>query len=98
MTSQPTPKEFQSINEKFKEEYGFGLFMVSEPYLMKRKVVCNNWVGADSTDITLLKRNGKATTRYPKSHGKMLNGGHRPISLKTLVSNVKDGKPLFLNL
>ena len=95
MASQPTLNDFQIINKQFKKLYGFDLFMISEPYLMKRKVVWSTWVGAASENITLLKRNGKATTRYPQSHGMVLNGGHRPISLKTLISNMKEGKPLF---
>ena len=58
----------------------------------------SNWVGSAEPGITLLKRNGKPTTRYPKSHGKIMNGGHRPISLRTLISNLKEERPLYLRV
>ena len=92
----PNLNNFEDINEYFIAEHGFSLYLIEEPYLMMRKTKTVQWVGAKDQSITLLKRNGKPTTRYPRSHGIIENGGHRPISLKTLISNLKDQRPLYL--
>ena len=95
MKTLPNLSSFQDINDYFMAEHGFALFLIEEPYLMMRKKKTARWVGSTDPSITLLKRNGCPTTRYPKSHGMIMNGGHRPISLGTLISNLKDHRPLF---
>lgn len=97
MTTKTSPNlsSFQDINEYFMAEHGFALYLIEEPYLMMRKKKVARWVGSQDPNITLLKRNGKLTTRYPRSHGRVENGGHRPISLGTLISNLKDQRPLY---
>lgn len=95
MKTLPNLSNFQDINEYFMAEHGFSLFLREEPYLMMRKRKVAKWVGADDPNVTLLKRNGKPTTRYPRSHGIIENGGFRPISLGTLVSNLKEERPLY---
>lgn len=87
-------KKFEEINQQFKEQYGLELYLKEEPYLMAKKKPAQ-WVGIKSPLYALLKRNGNFTTRYPRSYGIIDNGGHRPISLNTLFSNLKEGRPLF---
>jgi hypothetical protein len=86
---------FDDLNDYFRASYGFSLFLREEPTLMNKSKRPTQWVGADSPDIVLLRRTGYPTTKYPKSHGIISNGGHRPVSLSTLLSNMKEGKPLF---
>ena len=95
MKTLPNLTDFNSVNEYFLSEYGFSLFLIEEPYLMMRKRRVAKWVGASDPHITLLKRNGKPTTKYPRSYGIIENGGFRPISLGTLISNLKEERPLF---
>lgn len=98
MKISPNLSNFQDINDYFMAEHGFALFLIEEPYLMMRKRKVARWVGSEDPSITLLKRNGKPTTRYPKSHGIIKNGGYRPISLNTLISNLKENKPLYFKI
>lgn len=86
---------YEQVEKYMMDVHGVKLYSITEPYLMKRDKNPNVWVGADHVDVTLLKRNGKLTTKYPRSHGIIVNGGHRPISLKTLISNIKENRPLF---
>lgn len=87
-------KKFEEVNQQFKEQYGLELFIKEEPYLMAKKKPAR-WVGIKDSSHALLKRNGDFTTKYPKSYGIIDNGGHRPISLNTLLFNIKEGRPLF---
>lgn len=89
------PRSFEEINSYFESMFGFSLFLREEPYLMLKKRRSHQWVGANDGTVTLLKRNGKPTTKYPKSYGIIVNGGHRPISMNTLLSNIKEGRPLY---
>jgi len=88
-------KTFDDINDYFRATYGFSLFLRIEPTLMNRNKRPTQWVGAAAPNVVLLRRTGYPPTKYPKSHGIINNGGHRPISLSTLLSNLKEGKPLF---
>jgi hypothetical protein len=65
---------------------------------MNRTKLPTRWVGAETPDIVLLRRTGHPTTKYPKCHGIISNGGHRPISMSTLLSNIKEGRQLFVRL
>jgi hypothetical protein len=89
---------FDDVNDYFRATYGFSLFLREEPTLMNRNKRPSKWVGAAAPDIVLLRRTGYPPTRYPKSHGIINNGGHRLISLSTLISNIKDGRELFTRL
>jgi len=90
-------KSFDAINEYFSQEYGLSLFVREEPYLMANKRP-QRWVGIADPNYTLLKSNGEVTTKYPKSHGITLNGGHRCITLNTLRRNIEKGKRLFIQI
>lgn len=89
---------FDDINDYFRATYGFSLFLKEEPTLMNRSKRPTQWVGADASDVVLLRRTGHPPTKYPKCHGIISNGGHRPISMSTLLSNMKEGRQLFLRL
>jgi len=89
---------FDDLNDFFRATYGFSLFLREEPTLMSRHKRPSQWVGANSPDIVLLRRTGYPPTKYPKSHGIISNGGHRLISLSTLLSNIKESRSLFLRL
>jgi hypothetical protein len=89
---------FDDLNDYFRATHGFSLFLREEPTLMNRSKRPTQWVGADAPDVVLLRRTGYPTTKYPKSHGIIKNGGYRPISLSTLLSNIKEGKQLFQKL
>lgn len=65
---------------------------------MHRAKKPTQWVGADASDVVLLRRTGYPPTRYPKCRGIISNGGHRPISMSTLLSNIKEGRQLFVRL
>ena len=86
---------FEDINDYFMAEHGFALFLIEEPYLMMRKRKVARWVGSTDPNITVLKRNGRVTTRYPRSPGIIMQGGQIPISFGTLISNLKDERPLY---
>ena len=89
---------FEDLNDYFRATYGFPLFLKEEPTLMSRAKRPTQWVGADVSDVVLLRRTGYPTTKYPKRHGIISNGGHRPVSLSTLLSNIKEGRQLFVRL
>lgn len=89
---------FDDINDYFRATYGFSLFLKEEPTLMHRAKKPTRWVGADSPDVVLLRRTGHPPTKYPKHYGIISNGGHRPISVSTLLSNIKDGRKLFIRI
>ena len=89
---------FNDINDYFRSQHGFSLFLREEPALMSKSKKPTQWVGAEPPDIVLLRRNGLPPTKYPKSHGIIANGGHRPISLSTLLSNLKEHKKLFTTI
>lgn len=93
-----TPKNFEEANEFFLQLYGFPLILREEPTVMSRNKKISKWVGAAHPDFVLLRRTGYPTSKYPKSHGIIANGGHRLISLDTLLSNMKDGRPLYIKL
>ena len=65
---------------------------------MNRTKRPTQWVGAEAPDVVLLRRTGHPPTKYPKCHGIISNGGHRPVSMSTLLSNIKEGKELFKRL
>lgn len=65
---------------------------------MSRHKRPSKWVGAEDPGIVLLRRTGYPPTKYPKSHGIISNGGHRLVSLSTVLSNLKEGRPLFMRL
>jgi hypothetical protein len=90
--------DFETINRHFSENYGFDLFLKEEVCLMGGQKKPSRWVGANHPNVTLLRRNGKPTTLYPQSHGIIANGGRRPVSLSTLISNIKDKRPLYLKV
>jgi hypothetical protein len=85
---------FEKINTYFNEKYGLSLFLREEPYLMANKRP-QKWVGIADPNYALLKSNGSLTTKYPKNHGIILNGGHRCITLNTLRRNIEKGRELF---
>lgn len=89
---------FDEANDHFRATYGFSLILRNELTLMSRHKRPSQWVGAESEDVVLLRRTGHPPTRYPKSHGIIANGGYRLISLSTLLSNIKEGRQLFLKL
>jgi hypothetical protein len=89
---------FDDVNDHFRATYGFSLFLREEPTLMSKSKKPTRWVGADAPDVVLLRRTGYPPTKYPKRYGIIKNGGHRPISLSTLLSNIKEGKQLFQKL
>ena len=89
---------FDDLNDFFRATYGFSLFLREEPTLMSRHKRPSQWVGANSPNIVLLRRTGLPTTKYPRSHGIINNGGHRLISLSTLLSNIKENRSLYLKL
>lgn len=89
---------FDNINDYFRATYGFSLFLKEEPMLMHRAKKPTQWVGAEAADIVLLRRTGYPPTKYPKCRGIINNGGHRPISMSTLLSNIKDGRQLFIKI
>jgi hypothetical protein len=89
---------FDDINDYFRATYGFSLFLREEPTLMSRHKRPSQWVGAEDPDIVLLRRTGYPPTKYPRSHGIISNGGHRLVSLSTVLSNLKEGRQLFLRL
>ena len=89
---------FDVVNDFFRATYGFSLFLREEPTLMSRHKRPSQWVGANSPNIVLLRRTGLPTTKYPRSHGIINNGGHRLISLSTLLSNIKENRSLYLKL
>lgn len=91
-------KTFKDVNEHFMLTYGFSLFLKEEPTVMSRYKRPSQWVGAEVPDVVLLRRTGYPPTKYPKSHGMINNGGYRPISLSTLLSNIKENRQLFLRL
>mgnify|MGYP007077654951 FL=1 len=91
-------KSFDDLNDYFRATYGFSLFLREEPALMSRTKKPAQWVGADAPDAVLLRRTGHPPTKYPKCRGIISNGGHRPISMSTLLSNIKEGKELFRQL
>lgn len=91
-------KTFAEINDYFRATYGFSLFYREEPTLMSRHKRPTQWVGAEVPDVVLLRRTGYPPTKYPKCHGIISNGGHRPVSMSTLLSNIKEGKELFMRL
>lgn len=91
-------KSFDDINNYFRVTYGVSLYLREEPTLMSKAKKPTRWVGAEDADIVLLRRTGYPTTKYPKSHGIISNGGHRPVSMSTLLSNIKEGKELFRRL
>ncbi len=89
---------FDDINDYFRATYGFSLFLREEPTLMSKHKRPSKWVGAEAPDIVLLRRTGYPPTKYPKSHGIISNGGHRLVSLSTVLSNLKEGRQLFIRL
>jgi hypothetical protein len=89
---------FEDLNDYFRSTHGFSLFLREEPTLMSKAKKPTRWVGADAPDVVLLRRTGYPPTKYPKCRGIIKNGGHRPISLSTLLSNIKEGKQLFQKL
>jgi hypothetical protein len=91
-------KTFDDINDYFRATHGFSLFSREEPTLMSRYRRPSTWVGAEPTNIVLLRRTGYPPTKYPKSHGIISNGGYRLISFSTLLSNLEEGRQLFLRL
>lgn len=91
-------KTFDDINNHFISTYGFSLFLREEPMLMGKAKKPTQWVGAQVPDVVLLRRTGHPTTKYPRSRGIVVNGGHRPISVSTLLSNLKEGRELFIRL
>lgn len=86
---------FEDLNDYFRATYGFSLFLKEEPALMSRHKRPSQWVGAEDPDVVLLRRTGHPTTKYPRYHGIISNGGHRPVSMSTLLSNIKEGRELF---
>ncbi len=93
-----TLQTFDDINDYFRSTYGFSLYVREEPTLMSKAKKPTRWVGADASDVVLLRRTGYPPTKYPNCHGIISNGGHRPISMSTLLSNIKEGKELFRQL
>jgi len=91
-------KTFKDVNDYFRATYGFSLISREEPTLMSRHKRPSQWVGAEPEDVVLLRRTGHPPTKYPKSRGIISNGGYRLISLSTLLSNIKEGRQLFLKL
>jgi hypothetical protein len=91
-------KTFNDVNDHFRATYNFSLLYRVEPTLMSRHKRPSQWVGAEPPNIVLLRRTGYPPTKYPKSHGIISNGGYRLISLSTLLSNLKEGRQLFLEL
>lgn len=89
---------FDDINDYFRATHGFSLFLREEPTLMHRAKKPTQWVGADAPDIVLLRRTGYPPTKYPKCRGIISNGGYRPVSVSTLLSNIKEGRKLFMRL
>jgi hypothetical protein len=88
---------FEKINEYFTQKYGLSLFLIEEPYLMANKRP-QKWVGIADPNYALLKANGELTTKYPKSHRVVNNGGHRCITLNTLRRNIEKDKQLFVRV
>jgi hypothetical protein len=89
---------FSDLNDFFRATHGFSLFLTEEPTLMHRSKKPAQWVGAEASDVVLLRRTGHPPTKYPKCRGIISNGGYRPISISTLLSNIKEGRQLFIRL
>lgn len=88
-------KTFAEVQTYFQATYGLSLFLVEEPTAMGRSKAPSKWVGVNSETAVLLRRNGLPTTLYPKSKQEKRNAGRRPISLSTLISNIKDSRPII---